>query len=84
MSKADEMKEEKILRLLLLATKAYQDNFDKLRKELSEKNRDYLNLVTVRGSKTRDEVKLLSQIDLYEIHNIQDLISKAKEVGWNE
>ena len=79
MSKAD--KEERILRLLLLATKAYQDNFEKLRKELSEKNRDYLNLVTVQGSKTREDVKLLSQIDLYEVHTVDDLISKAKELG---
>lgn len=77
MSKEDEI-EERILRLLLLATKAYQDNFEKLRKELSEKNRDYLNLVTVQGSNTRNEVKRLSQIDLYEVHNIKDLINKFK------
>lgn len=77
------MSEERILRLLLLATKAYQDNFEKFRKELSEKNRDYLNLVTVQGSNTRDEVKLLSQIDLYEIHKIEDLINQVKELECN-
>ena len=76
------MSEERILKLLLLATQAYQDNFEKLREKLSEKNGDYLNLVTVQGSKNRDDVRLLSQIDLYEIHNIQDLINQVKELGW--
>ncbi len=77
MSKADE---ERILRLLLLATQAYQDNFEQLRKKLSEKNRDYLNMVTVQGSKNRDDIKLIARVDLYEVHTIEDLFEKVKEL----